>query len=264
MYLACVSEEREGVNMFTADMRDHVRQCVLNLARADPRITAGAITGSMAFEAGDSWSDIDVAFGVVSGITPEAVLDDWTEVLNRELDVLDHFDLRSGPSIYRVFLLPSGLEVDVAVTPAEAFGARGPNFRLLFGTPQKLQPTEQPNASFLIGLCWHHVLHARACIERHKPWQAEYWISEIRHHILELACLRLGENAFHGRGFDRLSPLVGEPLANALVCSLEESELRRALAAATTCLIGELREWDSTLCVRLSAVLREFGASPAR
>ncbi len=246
--------------MFTADIRDHVRQRVLELARADPRVTAGALTGSMAFEAGDTWSDIDVAFGVAGGITPEVVLDDWTQVFNRELDVLAHFDLHSAPSVYRVFLLPSGLEVDVAVTPAEAFGARGPHFRALFGTPQKLQPPKQPNASSLMGLCWHHVLHARACIERHKPWQAEYWISEIRDHILELACLRLGENPFHGRGFDHLPSLVADPLADALVCSLKESELRRALAVATRCLIGELEEWDPTLCARLSPVLQEFGA----
>ena len=249
--------------MFTAEVRDHVRQRVIELARADPRVTTGALTGSMAFEAGDNWSDIDVAFGVANGATPEAVLEDWTQVLNRELDVLDHFDLHSGPSIYRVFLLPSGLEVDVAVTPAEAFGARGPHFRSLFGTTQKLQPVEQPNASSLIGLCWHHVLHARACIERHKPWQAEYWISEIRDHILELACLRLGENAFYGRGFDRLPSHLGDPLADALVRSLKEAELRRALTVATRCLIGELEEWDSTLCARLSPVLQEFGAPPA-
>src|SRR5579885_1636963 len=213
--------------MFTTEIREQVRQRVLELGRTDPRVTAGAFTGSMAFEAGDNWSDIDVAFGVSDGIAPRAVLDDWTQVLKRELEVLDHFDVHSGLSIYRVFLLPSGLEIDVAVTPAEAFGARGPNFRLIFGTAQKLQPTEQPNTSFLIGLCWHHVLHARACIERHKPWQAEYWIGEIRHHLLELACLRLGENHFHGRGFDRLPADVAEPLADTLVRSLNEAELRQ-------------------------------------
>ena len=65
------------------------------------------------------------------------------------------------------------------------------------------------------------------------------------------------------RGFDRLPSLVGDPLADALVRSLKEPELRRALAVATRCLIGELEEWDSTLCARLSPVLQEFGAPPA-
>jgi hypothetical protein len=30
----------------------------------------------MTFGGGDEWSDIDVAFGIAEGITPEAVLDD--------------------------------------------------------------------------------------------------------------------------------------------------------------------------------------------
>lgn len=246
--------------MFNAEYRDQVRHRVLELARADPRVTAGALTGSMALGGEDGWSDIDVAFGIASGITPEAVLDDWMRVLDRELGIVDHFDLRSGSSVYRVFLLPSGLEVDVAVTPAEEFGARGPHFRALFGTTQKLQADPQPNASYLIGLGWHHVLHARSCIERDKPWQAEYWISGIRDHTLALACLRLGENAIYGRGVDRLPVAVTDPLADALVRSLDEPELRRALAVATRRLIGELEEWDLTLCDRLKPLLQEFGA----
>ena len=251
---------RQGDNMFNAEYRDQVRHLVLELARADPRVTAGALTGSMALGGGDGWSDIDVAFGIASGITPEAVLDDWMRVLDRELGIVDHFDLRSGSSVYRVFLLPSGLEVDVAVTPAEEFGARGPHFRALFGTTQKLQADQQPNASYLIGLSWHHVLHARSSIERDKPWQAEYWISGIRDHTLALACLRLGENAIYGRGVDRLPAAVTGPLADALVRSLDEPELRRALAVVTRRLIGELEEWDLTLCDRLKPLLQEFGA----
>jgi len=251
---------RQEINMFTTEQRDHVRHRVLELAKADPRVTAGALTGSMALGSGDKWSDIDVAFGIAGGITPEVVLDDWTQVLEREFSVIDHFDLPSGSSIYRVFLLPNGLEVDVAVTPAQEFGARGPNFRSLFGTIQQLQATPPPSASYLIGLGWHHVLHARSCIERTKPWQAEYWISGIRDHIFALACLRLGENAIYARGIDRLPNSVTDPLADALVRSLDEPELRRSLAVATTCLIAELERWNPTLCARLSPLLQEFGA----
>lgn len=249
--------------MFSEKQRDHVRARILALAQTDPRVIAGALTGSMAFGGGDRWSDIDVAFGIVEGIPPEAVLEDWTQVLAPEWDVLHHWDLRYRSSIYRVFLLPSGLEVDVAVTPAEDFGARGPQFHALFGTTHQQPPTQQPGASFLSGLCWHHVLHVRASIERQKPWQAEYWLGEMRHHILELACLRLGENAVEGRSFDRLPSHVQEPLAEALVHSLTAAELRRALAVATRCLIAELEAWDSALCARLSPVLHEFGTSQA-
>lgn len=249
--------------MFTAAQRNHVRDRVLELARSDPRVTAGALTGSAAIGAVDEWSDIDIAFGIADGVIPEAVLDDWTEVFGREFGALAHFDLPSGPTIYRVFLLPSGLEIDVAVTPHQEFGARGPRFRALFGATRQLEATPPPAAQYLIGLGWHHVLHARSCIERGKPWQAEYWISGIRDHTLALACLRLGEEAVYGRGVDRLPATVTSSFAETLVRSLDKPELRRALAAATTCLLGELRARDTALAARLTPLLREFGSPPA-
>jgi hypothetical protein len=254
---------RQEFTMFTTEQRDQVRHRVLELARADHRVTGGAFTGSMAFESGDRWSDIDVAFGITDSISLETVLQDWTQVLDREFSVIDHFDLRSGSSIYRAFLLQSGLEVDIAVTPGEEFGARGLQFRVLFGSIKKLQDTPQPGASSFIGPGWHHVLHARSSIERNKPWQAEYWISGIRDHTLALACLRFGENAYYGRGVDNIPVDVTGPLSDALVRSLDETELRRALAVATRCFINELEECNPSLCSRLSPLLQEFSVTQA-
>lgn len=245
--------------MFTAEQRDYVRERVLDLARSDPRVTAGALTGSMAVGAEDEWSDVDVAFGITDGITPEALLDDWTEALFRELGALHHWDLRSGSSVYRVFLLPSGLEVDIGVSPQKEFGARGPRFRTLFGTPSQVEPSPPPDAQHIAGLGWHHVLHARSCIERGKAWQAEYWISAVRDYTLTLACLRLGEESSYARGVHRLPDTVTGPLAEALVRSLDEAELRRALGVATACFTGEVEALDSALCARLKLILQEFG-----
>jgi hypothetical protein len=247
--------------MFTTEQRDHVRDRVLDLARNDPRVTAGALTGSSALGAEDRWSDIDLAFGIAAGIRPETVLQDWTATFAREFGALHYWDLHSGPTIYRVFLLPTGLEVDVAVTPQPEFGARGPRFRTLFGSTRVLAAAAPAVPRYLVGLSWHHVLHARSCIERGKPWQAEYWISGIRDQALALACLRLGEETAFGRGVDRLPAVVTGPLAGALVRSLDEAELRRALAVATACAINELAAWDVDLCARLKPILQEFGAT---
>jgi hypothetical protein len=245
--------------MFTAERRDDVRARVLDLARNDPRITGGARTGSTAVGTGDRWSDVDVAFGAAEGVNPDAVIQDWTAWFERELGTLHHWDLRAGATLYRVFLLPDGLEVDVAVAPPAEFGARGPNFRLLFGSARPQETRPPPDAGYLIGLAWHHVLHARSSIERDKPWRAEYWISALRDHTLDLACLRLGEIAVEARGIDRLPVTVTAPLARALVRSLDTAELRRALAAATACFIDELDAQDPALCARLTPVLQEFG-----
>jgi predicted nucleotidyltransferase len=247
--------------MFSVEQREHVRRYVLEMAKADSRVTGGALTGSTAFGGGDRWSDIDVAFGIADGVELKAVLDEWTQVLEREFGVLDYFDLHAGSSIYRVFLLPGGLEADVAVTPAREFGARGPNFRALFGSNQQVETGPPPSAAYLIGLGWHHVLHTRSCIERGKLWQAVYWVGELRNHVLALACLRLGENAAYARGVDRLPAVVTGALVGTLVRSLDELELRRALAVATRCLIGEVERWDGVLCARLAPLLEEFGVS---
>jgi len=253
----------EQSSMFTKEFRDYVRQRMVELARADRRVTGGALTGSTARGAGDEWSDVDVAFGIADGNSLEAVLDDWTLVLDQEFSVVNHFDVRAGKRIFRVFLLSSGLQVDVSVMPAEEFGAYGPAFRALFGTSHQLEAAAQPDASELIGLSWLHVFHARASIERNQPWKAEYWISGVRDQVIALACLRLGENAFYGRGVDRLPAAVTDPLKEALVRSLEMKELRWALAAGTRCLIAELEEWDKQLSARLSPLLREFGTPQA-
>ena len=138
--------------MFTIEERDNVRERVVEMARSDRRVVAGALTGSRAVDAEDERSDIDLAFGIADGVSLEAVLDDWTETLDRELGVLHHWDLPFGSSIYRVFLLPSGLEIDVGLSPQQDFRARGPRFRTLFGTHGQPGPSPQPNPEHLIGL----------------------------------------------------------------------------------------------------------------
>jgi hypothetical protein len=42
-------------------------------------------------------------------------------------------DLSRGPTIYRVFLFPDGLQFDLSMTPTAQFRPAGPRFRLLFG-----------------------------------------------------------------------------------------------------------------------------------
>jgi hypothetical protein len=245
--------------MFTPKQRDQVRDRVLDFAKSDPRVTGGALTGSASVSAHDQWSDIDVAFGIADGNNLAEVLDEWSAFFEREYGVVHHWDMSAGPTQFRVFLLPSGLEVDIGLVPEHEFGSRGPTFRALFGTAGKFDPPSPPDPRFLIGLAWHHVIHAHSSIERGKRWRAEYWISALRDHTLELACLRLGENAFYARGFDRLPASMTDPVADALVRSLDESELRRALAAATACFTSELEAWDPALCARLKPLLQEFG-----
>ncbi len=227
--------------MFRAEERDRIRERLIEQARRDPRVVAAAAVGSSA-SGSDRWSDIDLTFGVADGVSIETVLTAWTQSLVADVDAVVLFDLPVHSTIYRVFLLPGLLQVDLSFTPAAAFGAQGPRFQLLFGKEGEPPTNDPPSwADNLVGVGVHHLVRAHVCIERGRPWQAEYWIHEARDNALSLACRRLGLEASHGRGYDRLPPEVRDDFAGALVRDLTEDELRRALAVTTA---GLLREAD--------------------
>lgn len=239
--------------MFTARDRESLRDSLVEAAGADERVIGAALTGSASVGREDRWSDIDLAFGIESDIAP--VIADWTDRMYADHGAVHHTDVVSRHTVYRVFLLGNTLQVDIAFAPADEFGATAPTFRLLSGTAVEQPRTPLPDAVALVGLGWLYALHARSSIERGRVWQAEYMISGVRDHVLALACLRHDVPASQGRGMHLLPPAVTEPVAAALVRSLDETELRRAFRAATDALLAEVRHVDPALADRLTGPL---------
>jgi hypothetical protein len=228
--------------MFRIEDRERIKEMLIEKARSDPRVIAAAAVGSSA-GGGDRWSDIDLTFGVADGMSVEAVLATWTQSLEAEFDAVVLFDLPVLSTIYRVFLFPGILQVDLSFTPTAEFGAWGPRFRLLFGEAVQPPRSDPPPSENMFGLGVHHAVRAHICIERGRPWQAQYWIQEARAKALSLACRRVGIDASYGRGYDDLPPEVRDGLAGALVGNLTVNELRRALAVVVA---GLLREAGDT------------------
>jgi hypothetical protein len=233
--------------------RERVRKRLLELAAEDDIVVAAANTGSYVSGNGDEWSDVDLAFSIRGERAP--ALDRWTELLYQSFGAIHHWDLPFGATVYRVFLLPNCLEVDIAFSPEAEFGPRGPNWRTVFGETAELGQSLPPARDHLVGLAWHHVLHARACIERGKPWQAEWLIAGLREHVLALACLRLRHTTSYAKGADLLPPELLAPIEATLVRSLDEEELRRALDAAVAGLVAELERTDPALAASLRPTL---------
>jgi len=247
--------------VFTPAERERLRADLLSAARSDPRITGGAITGSASVSLEDAWSDIDLAFGVADGATVADVLADWSERMYREHGVVDHLDVPSGAWIYRVFLLPSTLQVDLAFAPAKDFGARAPTFRLVFGKAADLAPVPPPVAEQLVGWAWLYALHARSSLARGRLWQAEYIVGAMRDQVLALACLRHGLPARDGRGMDRLPAEVTRPLAKALVARIDATDISRAFRVATDGLLAEAHHVDLAVARALEPALLELARS---
>ena len=178
-------------------------------------------------------------FAVADGVAVAEVLEAWSGAIVREFGAVQLFDLPRGAIIYRVFLFPDCLELDLSFTPASEFGAGGPKFRLLFGDAVEIPNLSEPPVEELFGYAVHHAAHARTCIERGEYWHAEFWISAVRDYALALACRRRDLDGSYGRDFDRLPTEVLAPLNDAFVRSLEQDELDRALASAVAALVRE-------------------------
>jgi len=241
--------------MFTPEERERLRAGLLERAGKDQRISGAAITGSAAVSREDRWSDVDLAFGVKEAGELPHVLSDWTAHMYDRHRALHHLDVNAGAWIYRVFLLPTTLQVDLAFVPAAEFRALAPTFRLISGEVKESRYAEPPPAAAIIGMGWLYALHARSCIARGKYWQAEYMISGIRDNALALACIRHRLPAVHGRGVDLLPEEVAAQFESSLVRQLDASELSRCFKVAMDRLISEIRFADETIAARLQEAL---------
>jgi hypothetical protein len=236
--------------VFTVAGRDELCRRLLRLGEEHRAVVAGAVVGSLAADAADAWSDLDVTFAVADEIAVADVLDEWTRILVDELHAVPLVDLARGASVYRVFLLPDALQLDLSMSPAADFRPSGPRFRLVFGEialapapadgpPGSLFIDTPAVASDIYGWGVIYALHARACVERGRLWQAEHYIGAVRDHALSMACLRWEVPAVQARGYDDLPEVERRRYEPTLVGALEPEPMRRALAATVQALLHE-------------------------
>jgi hypothetical protein len=224
--------------VFTVEQRDRVSRQLIGRAELDERVASAAIVGAQAAGRTDRWSDIDLTFGVSDEVPVNDVMTDWTAALDAEFDAPALFDVHAGPSVYRVFLFPGNLQVDLSFTPAARFGPTSPDFRLIFGQVMEdrvREPmsrlAETPRERF--GLSVLYLMRTRFSLERDDLGKAE--------HYLRLAAELLG---------DRAPSLPAPPTHAALLAAQRE---------AMTTLLGDPGE-GMELAERLASQLREMTA----
>jgi hypothetical protein len=242
--------------MFTADEREVLRTALVREIESDARIVAAAHTGSASVGRLDRWSDIDLALSVSRAASMDEVIGDWTATMHRKHDAVAHVDVRRGNTLFRVFLLRSSLQVDLAFWPESEFGATAPTFRLIFGTANQRPPLPPARAAAeLIGMAWLYALHVRSSLARARLWQAEYMLSAMRDQVLALACLRHGLDPRDARGVDDLPNEIHSTLFLSLVCRLDAAELKQAFSVLIDALLDEARRADSASAELLSPTL---------
>ena len=258
--------EVKGLAMFTTDERAAIQEGLIGRAERDPAIVGAALVGSAATGRQDAWSDIDLMLQLAPGVDADAVSAAWTDHLAEQLGTAHTLDvIAPGGILYRVFLLPSSLQVDISFWPYEQFRATAPGFALLFGEPNEPAYPGEPDREPLIGMAWLYALHVRSAIARDRPWQAALMLDGVRGEVVALACLRHGLPAHSGRGVDQLPADVLDALAETLPRSLSAAELGRVKSALLDLLLTEIRLVDPVLADALAGpigVLAENEAGP--
>ena len=231
-----MSSRHDLLHVFTADERERLRDSLVAAARDDERIVGAAHTGSAALGREDRWSDIDLALSVAAGAAMDDVVADWTRRLYEQHGAVAHHDIWYGATRFRVFLLADSLQVDLAFWREGEFGAIGPTFRLIFGTPAPNPPLAALNPRDLtgIGMAWLYALHVRSSLARGRLQQAENMLNGMR---------------------EQLPREVTEPVAEGLVETLDAAELARAFAAMVELLVREVEQVDVELARRLTPTL---------
>jgi|DewCreStandDraft_4_1066084.scaffolds.fasta_scaffold06137_11 predicted nucleotidyltransferase len=213
--------------MFTTEYREDVRNKILEEAKHDSRIVSAAIVGSYAQYKQDQFSDIDIMFGVSKLHTVSELLQSWTEYIVQEFSAVMLLDVQRGTTIYRVFMLPGCLQVDISFSPEKDFGAIGEHFKLLYGKQYEKPQSKKQTSEELFGWIIHHLVRAKFCVKRNRLWQAEFWLSEARDYALKIACIANNLNSDYARGFDDLPKEILGLFKNTMVKEVNKTEILR-------------------------------------
>ncbi|WP_082569111.1 nucleotidyltransferase domain-containing protein [Microbacterium sp. Root180] len=249
--------------IFDAADRARIRDELLRAARADPDIAGAALVGSAARGAEDRWSDIDLVLQLARGADEAAVVERWTSEIRDRFGIADTLDVFAAENVrYRVFLLPTSLQIDVSFWPHDLFRETEAGFALQFGTAAA--PTRPParDPRRMIGMGWLYALHARSALARGKVWQAAMMLDDLRDEIVALQCLRAGLNPWHGRDVDRLAAASLSLLEQSRAPSLNLDELDRSKRALLALFHDEVGRHDPALADALAPAVSALAERP--
>lgn len=227
--------------MYSKEYRNKVQSSIITFAKEDVRITDCAIVGSESIGENDEWSDIDLTFGFNMEIEIPKILLDWNELMAKKFGANVLFDLAFRESIYRVYLLPNALQVDLSFTPTKHFGAITEKFKLIFGEEKNRNSKPVPKLNTIFGYAVLYALKTRCSIEREKFWQAHYFLEKFKENIMTLKCLSENLNPFDGRDYDNLSDLFLTRIQSSLIDSPNRYNLGESLKVLTEILINETK-----------------------
>ncbi|HEY9293391.1 MAG TPA: nucleotidyltransferase domain-containing protein [Microlunatus sp.] len=241
--------------MFSSQERTRIRDALIAQAEKDPDITGAALAGSAARAAEDAWSDIDLVLQLRPDAREAEVVEHWSRWITDRYGVADSLDVFAGSVRYRVFLLPTSLQIDLSFWPHHQFRATEPSFQLIFGIANPATEPTVPDVNTAIGMGWLYALHARSAMARGRLWQAVMMLDDLRNQLIMLLCVRFGLNPWQGREVDKLPAPVREALQASRAPQVTGDDLERARILLTTQFLAEVAQHDRDRAAGLSGAL---------
>lgn len=245
--------------MYSKEERDEIQNSIIALAQKDNRIKDCAIVGSESIGKHDKWSDIDLTFGIDDETEISQILSEWNAIMFANFNANVLFDVEYKESIYRVYLLPNALQVDLSFTPTQNFGAITNAFKLIFGKANHRQHKPEPELSSILGYSILYALKSRCAIEREKYWQAIFYLDKFRENIMTMKCISLHLNPFDGRSFDELPNSFLNKITTGLTGELNRDTLKNSLRSFTKILIQEIKQ-DNTIAYTFENELKRIAS----
>ena len=244
------------------DFRESIRGALIEFARAaESGVDAAALVGSAARGEEDQWSDIDLALRVVAGGELAGVAECWSTRLAALSPVADEFDVHAGAGLYRVFLLRTGLQVDLSFWPAGEFASTGQAFELIFGAADPVLSPSPADGSADVAYAWLHALHIRSALGRGRLWQALEMLDGMRTHVIALACRRHHLEPYQGRGVDKLPGEVLRAFETTRPPARSAEQIGDSFSALTRLLLAETSLIDPDRAERLTSPLLDLSNS---
>ena len=244
--------------MFTPAERTRIRDALITRARSDPGIAGAALAGSAARDAEDPWSDIDLVLQLAPDVAEPEVVEAWTDSIADRYGIADTLDIFAGGVRYRVFLLPSSLQIDVSFWPHDQFRATEPGFRMIFGTANPATQPSPPDVGTVIGMGWLYALHARSALARGRLWQTVLMTDDLRGQLITLICVRRDLNPWHGREVDRLPAADLQILTESRAREVTVEALEASRIYLTARFLAELEQHDQQRADRLRPAFEEL------
>ncbi len=208
--------------------------------KADDRILAAWLVGSLAQRTGDRFSDIDL-YVVVRDAYYDAVFSERETLARRFGDVLSTFEVEWPNCQMLGVILKNGIEIDLCYCRLDQCGIFKPNcrYRILFDRSGQLEERLRKPVIYeddpiedirdKINSSNYHFLHAIHSLARNDLWVAIYHVQQLRTILIDLLARRMNADFSESKRLGQYLDAKDSEQLQQTLCRYDTESIRQAI-----------------------------------